>query len=64
MTIAELRRRARRHGLLLQKDRRVPVDRWYIVRADINCVISNGSLTVPEIEVWLDDYEREEAERQ
>lgn len=61
MTIEELRRRARRHGLLLQKDRRLPVDRWFIVDAQMNCVVSNGSLTVPEIEICLDDYEREEA---
>lgn len=59
MDIEKLRRRARRHGLLLQRNRRVPVDRWYIVKADINGVVSNGSLTLEEIEVWLDDYEKE-----
>ena len=57
MNIRQLRRRARRHGLLLQKDRRMPYDAWYVVDANMNAVISNGSLTLEEIELWLDDEE-------
>ena len=53
------RRRAKRNRLSLVKDRWKPYDAWYIVKIDINGVVSNGSLYLEDIAGWLDDFEAE-----
>lgn len=59
LDIQNLRRRAKKHGFRFQKDSKKPYDAWYIVKNDINGVVSNGSLDLASVADWLDDFETE-----
>ena len=61
-TLEQLRRRARKHGLLIHKYTRGE-DAFIIVDARINGVVSYPiPLTLEQVEEWFDDYEREDDE--
>ncbi len=57
MDIERLRRRARRHGLLLNKDRRLPYDGYWLVSSDTNTIVAPGPMTLDQVVDWLDTLE-------
>lgn len=58
MDIQKLRQKARRHGLLINKDRRLPYDGYYLVSSDTNTVVAPGPMTLEQVELWLTDLEK------
>lgn len=57
MNIQKLRRKARQHGLLINKDRRLPYDGYWLVSSGTNTVAAPGPMTLEQVALWLDDLE-------
>lgn len=58
MDIHKLRRRARRHSLLINKDRRLPYDGYWLVSSNTNTVAAPGPMPLEQVDLWLDDLEK------
>lgn len=58
MSIQQLRQKARQHGLLINKDRRLPYDGYYLVSSDTNAIAAPGPMTLEQVDLWLADLEK------
>ena len=57
MNIQQLRRRARRHGLLIHRDRIIATPLYYLVDAARNCVAVPGPIPLETVAEWLNDFD-------
>lgn len=57
MNIRQLRHRARRHALLIHRDRGVSAPLYYLVDADRNCVAVPGPIPLDTVDEWLNDFD-------
>lgn len=55
MDIRKLRRRAQRHGLILQSDRH---GGYMLIDPYVNALAAPGPMSLEQVGLWLDDLER------
>lgn len=58
MDIQQLRKQARHHGLLINKDRRLSYDGYWLVSSDTNTVAAPGPMTLEQVNLWLNDLKK------
>lgn len=57
MDIQKLQCRARRHGLLIRRDRSIATPLYYLVDAKRNCVSVPGPIPLETVAEWLGEFD-------
>lgn len=62
MTIDQLKRQARKHGLKIIRRREYATEIYMLVDIETNTVAANNMMTLEDIEAWLEDIEAHKAD--
>lgn len=62
MTIDQLKRQARKHGLKIIRRREYAAEIYMLVNIETNLVATPNMMTLEDIEAWLEDIEAHKAD--